>query len=566
MTLKVRLMTMMIVLVMGVLALQFILTEREKRELTSEIERLGYEVSSSAHDMSVRAFIASRSGHPVRDILMEIDSTSVDPRASFRYIRTESYTGPDVDVDVARDAGSGPARLRAPAALDSMDVELIVIDGASELDSVRDIVWREAHERGHARRIIQTPDGRVLAEFHIDDSDSLLSTTTEDVQTWVSSEQESLEGGTDRTMALRVPDPTVPPLGGTADFTFRFPIPVAEQDSLHFVEVRYPIDELTDRLAASRQRSILWVASLLGVGVLGAALMAAQFTRPIRALERSFRRVEEGDLDVAVTAGRDDEIGRLTSSFNHMVGRLRESREMEDRLQESERLAVIGRLAAGVAHEVRNPLNAIKLTMQQLRDKTAPPDGDAARGDFERYYRTVTRELDRLEGVVGAFLDLTRSESLSVEPMDLTRSVEKSVELFSADAADRDVTLTLETVGAFEITGDPARLATVWNNLLSNALAATPKRGRITVSITRDGPAATVRVGDTGAGVDAETLARIWEPFYSGRPDGTGLGLGIVRSVVERHGGQVSATSTPEEGTIVTVTLPIDGGPTPDPS
>jgi signal transduction histidine kinase len=593
MTLKVRLMTMMMILVMGVLALQFILTEREKRELTSEIERLGTRVSSEARDVSLRAFVASRTGHPVREVLMAIEGDSLgdSTRATLRYVRTESFStgGPVVLADsdratAGRDesdrpgSGHGDQRIRdrrieherlvagGEMPVDSLDMQLLVVPYPGGPDSIIDFTWREnVPEEVLAR--IDSAGGTFVTEIYIHDGDTLVSHR----DLGPTARRRSARGSgaapgetvpaEASTIEIHVPGPmSTAPWVGERDFALRLPIPVMERDSLHFVELAYPIAELTDRLAASRRRSIIWMTSLLGVGIVGAALMAAQFTRPIRTLERSFRRVEEGDLDVAVDPGRDDEIGRLTSSFNHMVGRLRESREMEERLRESERLATLGRLAAGVAHEVRNPLNAIKLTMQQLRDKTAPPEDAPGHADFERYYGTVTQELARLEGVVGAFLDLTRSESLSKEPMDLAETLRTSVELFAANAADRGVSLTIETSGPLPVHGDPARLTAVWNNLLSNALAATPAGGRITVRAIGEETEITVTIADTGAGIPPGELERIWEPFYSRRADGTGLGLGIVRSVVERHGGRVAAASTEGEGTMITVRLPLEGG------
>ncbi|MEZ4648544.1 MAG: HAMP domain-containing sensor histidine kinase [Candidatus Eisenbacteria bacterium] len=385
------------------------------------------------------------------------------------------------------------------------------------------------------------------------------------------------------------------------DVVINLPLLGADSDSFLAVQVRYPLDAIQAELENQRKRGLLWLGTVLGVGVLGAFLVAGQFTRPIRALQASFRKVEEGDLSVHVEPRRGDEIGRLTGSFNEMVDRLRESREVETRLGEAERLASVGRLAAGVAHEIRNPLNAIQLTALQMRDvalrgaETSSPTGV----QLERYYQLVSNEVKRLERLVSAFLDLAREESLSRLRIDGAASLEASVELFRREAAHRSVTIELASPGAVPLLADPTRLPAVWNNLLSNALAASPDGGTIRVDghVERgsherterptdgegartdspdanevmepgagDGsgvhgpegvPTFVVTVRDEGPGVSPEDRTRVWDPFFSGRESGTGLGLSIVRAVVERHGGGVRVLDS-ERGAAFEIRLPME--------
>ncbi len=323
----------------------------------------------------------------------------------------------------------------------------------------------------------------------------------------------------------------------------------------------YSTADLADELERSRRRSWYWLTGILGVGATGAVLLAVQFTRPIRSLESSFGRVVEGDFDVRVDPRRPDEIGKLTGSFNEMVARLRESRDMEKRLSESERLAAVGRLAAGVAHEVRNPLNAMRLTMQQLADKSAPADGTEERERFDRYSALITSELSRLERMVSTFLDLSRSDEPARDRVELGEGLRASLELFGSEAADRGVELADALEGKLVIRGDRERLPTVWNNLVSNALQASRAGGRIVVRAHEVGEEVVVEVEDDGTGIAPEALEHVWEPFWSGRRDGAGLGLSLVRSIVERHGGSVVAESEPGRGTTIRVRFPrADGG------
>jgi signal transduction histidine kinase len=353
------------------------------------------------------------------------------------------------------------------------------------------------------------------------------------------------------------------PGGSPRDLVLTFPLTTVGQDSLVAVKMRYPFDELTAELHRARRRSLLWLSGLLAVGGAGATLVAIQFTRPIRSLRTSFERVEAGDLAARAAVTRNDEIGALTHSFNDMVERLQHTRAVEQRLAEAERLAAVGQLAAGVAHEVRNPLNAILLTIGQMQDRVGRSMAQGDRSAFDAYAATVTGEIVRLEKLVSSFLDLARSGTLELGSVDASASLQDSVALFASDAARRGVTLTLDAPGPLPIAADPSRLPTVWNNLLSNALAASRPGGHIRVRAVSEAPQdvgspSTLRVEfeDNGAGIAPEQLERVFEPFTSGRPDGTGLGLSIVRSTVERHGGRVALTSQVGQGTKVSVWLP----------
>jgi signal transduction histidine kinase len=173
----------------------------------------------------------------------------------------------------------------------------------------------------------------------------------------------------------------------------------------------------------------------------------------------------------------------------------------------------------------------------------------------------VTSELGRLEGLVTTFLDLARQDRLALERVDVTASVRDSVALFRPEAGE-GVALHADIEEGLEIRGDPGRLPTVWNNLLRNALQAVGSAGEVRVAARREEGGVRVDVVDDGAGIPEEVLPRIWEPFFSARPDGTGLGLSLVRAIVDRHAGRVEAESVPGQSTRISVWLPgtPDGG------
>jgi len=489
-TLKVRLAAMMIGLIAAVMALQYLLLQREQTELSNRIGRLSREIDEST--------------------------------AAFSRWSLES--GPHARVEAMLDELRRLEWIAAEA-----ESTLLVV---GERDSVTIEVEHRVPPAAQERRIVE----RLRHGGNGGDSTS--------VRILIAGRHLAPPSGDEKIEPLKI----------------NVPLPGDPDSPGEQVQLLYSFEDLTGELERSRRRSWYWLTGILGVGATGAVLLAVQFTRPIRSLESSFGRVVDGDLDVRVDPRRPDEIGKLTGSFNEMVARLRESRDMEKRLAESERLAAIGRLAAGVAHEVRNPLNAMRLTVQQLADKSAPPAGSAERERFDRYAAMIAAELSRLERLVSTFLDLSRSDEPARDPVDLAESLRASLALFESEAATGGVALTGTIEDALVIRGDRERLPTVWNNLISNALHATAAGGRIEVRAREAGQGIVVEVADDGAGIAPEALPHVWEPFWSGRADGAGLGLSLVRSIVERHGGDVAAESSPGRGTTIRVRFPRGEG------
>lgn len=238
----------------------------------------------------------------------------------------------------------------------------------------------------------------------------------------------------------------------------------------------------------------------------------------------------------------------------------REQQERLDRLHRADRLAAMGQLAAGVAHEVRNPLTAIRSTMQYLGTGFAEDDPK----------RELTRELigevDRIDGTISDLLSLARPEEYQRVELDLVELVRATVRLIEIESRKRGVRLEESYSGEpLRVLGDPARLKQLCLNLILNALQATPEGGRIRVEVARlEAPAATprdlrarLRVSDTGVGISAERLSRVFDPFFTTKSEGTGMGLAICHSIVERHGGEIALDSREGEGTTAAVTLPL---------
>ncbi|MFG0319462.1 MAG: ATP-binding protein [Planctomycetota bacterium JB042] len=310
-----------------------------------------------------------------------------------------------------------------------------------------------------------------------------------------------------------------------------------------------------------RERMLFLFLGVFALGTVLSAGLARRFTRPIRELDEGLRRVSEGDLETRVTVAGGDEVGRLGLGFNDMTRRLRVGRERARELTRQEKLSALGRLAAGVAHDVRNPLHSINLSLQHLRETSAPEDAGRA-AEFERTLDVIRREIHRLDGMVANFLRFARSERRERRPVDLGDLLSETAQLVRKEAEHRDVRVAVEAAaGVATIEADVEALRSALLNLVLNALEAMEDGGRVTLRTGRAADAVVVEVVDDGPGIEEAEQERVFEFGYTTRDGGHGLGLAMVHQiVVEEHGGRVELESAPGEGATFRLELPLAGG------
>ena len=236
---------------------------------------------------------------------------------------------------------------------------------------------------------------------------------------------------------------------------------------------------------------------------------------------------------------------------------LQRSRRLEMQAAEAERMAYIGTLASGLAHEIRNPLNSLNLNMQMLEEEIEE-GGSAPTG--KRLLAITRSELSRLERLVSDFLAYAKPRPLEMEEMPAVRPLERVREVLAGEIQKRGARVEVhDASGGARVRVDPGQINQLLLNLAQNALAATEETGRTPVldlSATRHGSTVALSVKDNGIGIPPEERERVFEIFYSTRKGGTGLGLAIVDRIARGHGGRVRVESEPGEGTTVTVELP----------
>ncbi|MCZ6688930.1 MAG: ATP-binding protein [Planctomycetota bacterium] len=324
-------------------------------------------------------------------------------------------------------------------------------------------------------------------------------------------------------------------------------------------EIPVDVEPVKELIAALRLRNILIVVGVFVVGVLLAWLLASRFTAPLREMKVAFGRVAAGDLSGTPLPRRRDEIGQIGESFRAMVGKLKENRDLEKQMFDQERFSAMGHLAAGVAHDVRNPLNAIGLTIDYMQDEFCPEDPEKM-ASFLRFTAAIRGEIARLNSLVNNFLSLARPASLDVKPNDLNGIVRDLLELVQTEAESRGIAISVDLQSDLPaVTLDAERIRAALMNLILNAIQATDRKGEIHVGTRAVGRDAQIIIRDTGRGIDPKDVERVFMPYYTTREEGTGLGLTVSRVTMEGHGGRIDMISQLGKGTTVTAVLPLLG-------
>jgi two-component system sensor histidine kinase HydH len=275
-------------------------------------------------------------------------------------------------------------------------------------------------------------------------------------------------------------------------------------------------------------------------------------------------RVVEREIDCLVEGGRTVPLAASVSGLRGPEGEpagrlllfrdLTEVRTLKREVERSRRLAAVGRLAGGVAHEIRNPLSSIKGFATYFRERYRDVEED------RRTAEIMIQEVDRLNRVIGQLLEFARPMAVEKRPVRPDVVARRALKLVESQAESQGVRLESRLPGGVRVSMDADRMGQVLLNLLLNAVEAMPEGGTLELAAEIDeaNRAARFTVSDTGQGIVRDDLARVFDPYFTTKPTGTGLGLAVVHKIVESHGGEVRVESEAGKGTTVTVEVPLE--------
>ena len=307
------------------------------------------------------------------------------------------------------------------------------------------------------------------------------------------------------------------------------------------------------------ERSILWTGVIVAgsgivIGVLLGWWTTERITKPVERLVAGARAVAGGDLSARVEVASGDEIGELARAFNRMTEQLLEQRE---RAIQAERVAAWRELARRLAHELKNPLFPLQITIENLQRARGSADFDEV---FDESTSTLLAELGNLKTIIGRFSDFAKMPAPQFESVDVNDVVKGVMKLYDArfQANGRpkiDPVLELAANSA-RIFADPEQLRRALGNLVLNAMDAMPEGGTLRVRTAPYDTGIRIEISDSGQGLTEEECARLFTPYYTTKQHGTGLGLAIVQSVVSDHQGKISVVSRPGQGATFVIDLP----------
>jgi len=318
------------------------------------------------------------------------------------------------------------------------------------------------------------------------------------------------------------------------------------------------LGENTQKAMKRIERTKYYLYGLVALGPLVSALVGFVFisglTRPVKILVDSTRKLKGGELDHRVPHLKD-EFGEVAASFNEMAGSLKEQMQ---KMHRTEQMVVVGELAAGLAHEIKNPMAGIKVAMSVLSEEAYITPEDKS------VLQKVVAEITQLEGLMKSFLNFAKPQKPRLEPVNVNQMLNTTLTFhLKHQAGGAGGSGKIEIVKEFgelpPTLADPTQMQRVFLNLFLNALHAMPRGGELGVrtSLEEDGKTIRIEVSDTGSGIREDLIKKVFQPFFTTKPKGTGLGLAISRQMIEQHDGTISVANRPGGGALFTIRLPV---------
>jgi len=327
--------------------------------------------------------------------------------------------------------------------------------------------------------------------------------------------------------------------------------------SIHILVFR---DDFKKMFATMRLRSILTTFSIWTLATALIILVSGRFLRPFKKLALATERISQGDFSQDIPSQGEDEVSSLARSFNQMTKSLRRYRKIEEQMHRANRLSALGQLAAGAAHEIRNPLNAIGFAADNLREDFAPED-HKMRQDYFQIIRNIKGEIVHLDGIVKGLIDFSKPRELHLRTEKVNAILKDTLSLMDREAREKGITIKLQLEDNLPDSNlDTEQIRQAFMNIIINAFESMPQGGTLVIATRLSQKTVEISFTDTGCGISPEHKSKIFNPYFTTKEEGSGLGLATVHRIIRDHGGNVEVDSQEGKGTNVTIYLPGDEG------
>jgi signal transduction histidine kinase len=330
-------------------------------------------------------------------------------------------------------------------------------------------------------------------------------------------------------------------------------------ENIGYVLVSMALDDFRSFHEKNHLRRLMSTVLAFALGIILSLVLAKRYTEPIKKIAKASKRIAHGDFVKIEETRRNDEVGVLVQSFNDMVTGLKERQELEERLQKSEQLSRLGQIASGIAHEVRNPLNFLSLSIGHIKSKISD-ENIKDHDEILALLDNLTAEIYKVNELINNFLLLGKPLVLHREPVSPESLTADVLYLLEGRVRDGIEINVIHEGSARFLYCDRLYMRMCLTNLILNSIQAIEDKGIIAVEFRQADDLCRISVADDGKGIRPEEMDKIFEPYYSTKTFGVGLGLTITKRLVEEHGGKVSIGSEVGKGTVATIEVPVREG------
>ncbi|MFN3740818.1 MAG: sensor histidine kinase [Thermodesulfovibrionales bacterium] len=339
--------------------------------------------------------------------------------------------------------------------------------------------------------------------------------------------------------------------------TYNVIIPVITNNEHYgYLHLKINTEDFSKMLRSNLYKRIFVTLVIFLSGTIIIVFLSAQYTRPIQDIIIAVRKIMAGDYNYSLTVNSSGEVGELSKNIERMARILGSQQKLQENLRKAEHLAIVGQFAREVAHEVRNPLNFINLTIDHVRARLSH---DSAFQKEIELLDTVKKEVHRLDGLVNNFLEYARPLRVNKKETNLGILFREIIDLIRTKAYSTGIQLRTDFLSLPSLMIDADLFKTSLMNIIGNSFESMPSGGLLSIRTWNEDKNYFIEISDTGEGISEEDLGKVFDPFFTTKQYGLGLGLSTAKRIIEEHGGSISVKSKKGEGTTVRICLSLTG-------